>query len=138
MDPLSIAMAVVGLLAAAGKVGELLEVLSGMRNAPQTVKDILAEVLHTEVALRSIQRLLKRLDYSNQRRGLIQIDELRVTLADAMLVFSSFEVFLTSLPLGKAWTMASWPKYSKPIKEHMAKIQRYKLSLTLMLTILQW
>ncbi|KAK0649701.1 hypothetical protein B0T16DRAFT_492280 [Cercophora newfieldiana] len=137
MDPISVTMAVVGLLAATAKVGSLLEHLSKMRNAPQTIKDAQAEVLHTEVALRSTQRLLEHLDLANRRRGLIQVDELRVTLADAMLVFSSFEAFLMGLPGENVWAAPHRGKYLKTIEEHMVKIQRYKLSLTLMLTILQ-
>lgn len=138
MDPLSVTMAVVGLLGAAGKIGTLLENLAKMWDAPQTFKDVRAEVLHTEVALKSIQRLLDRLDTANSRRGLVQIDDLRATLAGAMLAFSSFEAFLAGLPLGSVWTVPYRLRYLNTIDEHLVKIQRFKLSLTLMLTILQW
>jgi hypothetical protein len=138
MDPLSIAMAVVGLLTAAGKVGSILGHLGQMRDAPQTFRNVRAEVAQTETALASIQRLLGRLDCPDQRRGLIQVDELRITLADAMMDFSSFETFLSGLPTGNGWSALYQAKNLKTIDGHMVRIQRHKMSLTFMLTILQW
>ncbi|KAK4444571.1 hypothetical protein QBC34DRAFT_182057 [Podospora aff. communis PSN243] len=130
-------MAVVGLLTAAGKVGTILGHLGQIRDAPQTVRDVRAEVAQTEVALRSLQQLLERLDLPGQRRGLIQIDGLRVASADAMMEFSSFETFLSGLPSGNGLSVLYQAKNLKAIDGHLAKIQRHKMSLTFMLTILQ-
>lgn len=139
MDPLSITSAVVGLLAATGKVYALLEGLAAIRNAPTTIKDAQKEVRHAEIALRSMQRLLQRLDASNHRRGLVQVDELRITLADAMLAFSAFETMLQRLAgLARVRVAISWVKNSKQMDEHVARIARYQQSLTLMMSILQW
>jgi hypothetical protein len=140
MDPLSITAAVVGLLTAAGKINSLLEGLSSIRNSPATIKDAQIEVRHSEIALRSLQRFLQRLDAAaTPRRGMIQVDELRVTLADAMLAFSAFQKMLEVLAMrARVRAAISWPKYSKQLDEHLARIERYKLSLTLMLSILHW
>ncbi|KAK4032307.1 hypothetical protein C8A01DRAFT_20607 [Parachaetomium inaequale] len=138
MDPLSITSAIVGLLTAAGKVYALLEVFSAIRNAPAAIKDAQNEVQHAEIALRSMQRLLHRLDVSNPRRSLIQVDELRITLADAMLAFSAFETMLQRLAsLTRVRVAISWVKFSKQMDEHVARIGRHQQSLTLMMSILQ-
>jgi len=139
MDPLSVAASIVGLLTAAGKIHALLETLSSIRNAPSTIREAQRETRHTEIALRSLHRFLHRLDPANPRLELIQVDELRVVLADAMLIFSSFESILQSLAgLARVRVTISWTKYTKQIDEHLAKLERYKSSLAFMLSILQW
>jgi cell division control protein 24 len=140
MDPLSVAASVVGLLSAAGQVYTLLEQISSAQQCPVTIQDARTEVKQAELALRSMQRYLQRLDLLNpQRAALIQVDELRVTLADAMLSFADFESLLQLLSgLTRIHVMITWSRYSKRIEEHLAKVQRYKSSLILMLGILQW
>jgi hypothetical protein len=140
MDPLSVTASIAGLLMAAGKICSLLVVVSSVRNAPSAIRDARLEVKHAEIALRSLQQYLECLDLINQeRKALIQIDELRVTLTDAMLAFSDFEALLQTLSnLAKGRAAISWPRYSKQIDDHVARIQRYKASLTLMLNVFQW
>lgn len=140
MDPLSVTASVVGLLTAAGKVYTLLEGISSIKQCPTTIHEARTEVKHAELALRSMQRFLEHLDQMNPRRSsLIQIDDLRLTLADAMLAFANFESLLELLSgLARVRIAITWVRYSKLIEEHLAKVQRYKTSLTLMLSILQW
>lgn len=140
MDPLSVTASVVGLLTAAGKVYTLLEGIAAIKQCPTTIHEARTEVKHAELALCSMQRYLEHLDRINpQRSALIQIDDLRVTLADAMLAFSNFESLLQLLSgLARIHVAITWVRYSKLIEEHLAKVQRYKTSLTLMLSILQW
>jgi len=139
MDPLSITASIVGLLAAAGKIYTLLEAISTIKDSPTTITDAQNEVKHTEIALRSMQRLLEKVEVANARRELIQVDELRITLADAMLVFSEFESMLLLLAnLSKFRVAISWQRHAKKIDEYLVRIGRYKMSLTFMLSILQW
>jgi hypothetical protein len=139
MDPLSVAASVAGLLTAAAKAQALLEAISSVQNAPTTVRDAQRETRHTDIALRSLHRFLGRLDPANERLEMIQVDELRVVLADAMLVFSSFESMLELLAcMGRLRMSISWTKYTKQLDEHLGKLERYKSSLTFMLSILQW
>jgi len=139
MDPLSITASIVGLLAAAGKIYTLLEAISTIKDSPTTITDAQNEVRHTEIALRSMQRLLEKVEVANARRELIQVDELRITLADAMLVFSEFESMLLLLAnLSKFRVVISWQRHAKKIDEYLVRIGRYKMSLTFMLSILQW
>jgi len=139
MDPLSVTASVFGLVAAAGKAYALLETISSIQNAPTTIKDVQRETRHTEIALRSLCRFLQRIDPASERLEMIQVDELRVVLADAMLLFSSLESMLELLArLGRLRVAISWTKYSRQLDDHLGKLERYKSSLVFMLSILQW
>ena len=140
MDPLSIAAAVVGLLAATGQVYGLLEAISSARNSPSTIESARVEIRHTEIALRSLQGLLERLETTeSRRRRLVQIDDLRITFSDAILEFAAFESFLEPLSgLVARHSVISWSRHAKKIEEHLARIGRYKTSLMVILSILQW
>ena len=84
-----------------------------------------------------MQPFIESLDVaaSTSRQRMIQVDDLRVTLADAMLAFSSFEVLLLRMA---GTRQRLWYLYRTRVGEHVARIQRHKLSLTLMLNVLQW
>lgn len=140
MDPLSATASIAGLITAVGKIYSLLDFISSARNSPRTIRDAKAEVKNAQSALYSLDRYLNNLASLNpMRTAMIQIDDLRVTLADAMMAFSNFEMLLLTLDnITRAKAAIAWPKYAKDIEEHMAKIQRYKATLTLMLNILQW
>jgi len=138
MDILSVSASIAGLLTAAGKTHALLEIISSIRNAPTSIKDTQRETRHTEVALQSLHRFLQHVDPTNPRLEMIQIDELRVVLADAMMIFSSFEEMLRQLERqARARVAIRWMKYAKQIEEHLGKLERYKSSLAVMLGILQ-
>ncbi|KAI1325913.1 hypothetical protein F5Y16DRAFT_376692 [Xylariaceae sp. FL0255] len=139
MDPLSLSASIAGLLGAAGQLCSILQFLSSTLNSPSVIRDCRQEITHVEIALRSLGRYLQRLDAINtQRSMLIQLDDLIVTLSDGMMVFSEFENFLTRLETGaRARVVIAWVKYSKDIEEHLARIQRLKGSLNLMLSIIQ-
>lgn len=139
MEPFSVASSVAGLIIAAGKVYSLLDFISSVKNSPTTVNDAKNEVKHARSALCSLERYLNNLASLNpERTAMIRVDNLRVTLSDAMIAFSDFQTLLLTLEniaLVKAFIV--WPKYAKDIEEHMARVQRHKTSLTLMLIILQ-
>ncbi|KAM5363128.1 hypothetical protein ACJZ2D_012178 [Fusarium nematophilum] len=136
MDPLSAAASVVGLNAAVGKVYGLLDYVSSIKNAPATIRDAKDQVGHAQLALRSMERCLDRLALlSPDRTALIQVDDLRITLADAMMAFSDLESLLQKL--AHVRTVVSWYRHEKSIQGHMARIQRYQSSLNMMLNILQ-
>ncbi|KAK4221712.1 hypothetical protein QBC38DRAFT_461181 [Podospora fimiseda] len=131
MDPLSITSAV---------IFSLLDALSSIKDSPSTIKDAKNELRHTELGMKALQRLFNRLesDTASSRREMIQIEDLRIILADAMLNFSEFETLLELLNRLASYRVAIWwSKYSKQLEEHLAKLQRQKLSFTLMLSILQ-
>ncbi|KAL6356404.1 hypothetical protein LRP88_10000 [Fusarium phalaenopsidis] len=139
MEPFSAASSVAGLIIAAGRIYSLLDFISSVKNSPTTISDAKNEVKHAQSALCSLNRYLNNLASLNPTRtAMIQVDDLRVTLSDAMMAFSEFETLLLTLDnIARVKAFTVWPKYAKDIEEHMAKVQRYKASLTLMLNILQ-
>ncbi|KAI8671283.1 LIM zinc-binding domain-containing protein [Fusarium keratoplasticum] len=139
MEPFSTASSVAGLIIAAGKIYSLLDFISSVKNSPTTISDAKNEVKHAQSALCSLKRYLNNLASLNPTRtAMIQVDDLRVTLSDAMMAFSDFETLLLTLDnIARVKAFIVWPKYAKDIEERMAKVQRYKTSLTLMLNILQ-
>lgn len=139
MEPFSAASSVAGLIIAAGKIYSLLDFISSVKNSPTTISDAKNEVKHAQLALCSLKRYLNNLASLNPKRtAMIQVDDLRVTLSDAMMAFSDFETLLLTLDnIARVKAFIIWPKYGKEIEEHMVKVQRYKTSLALMLNILQ-
>ena len=140
VNPLSLSESVTGLLGAAGQLGSMLHFLSTIQNSPNDIIDCRQEISHVEMALRSLDQYIHRLrDINPHRTRLIQIDDLIITLSDAMMTFSGFEDILRPLEeMTKAQALISWTRYSKTIKDHLARIQRLKTSLNMMLAIVQW
>lgn len=99
MDPLSVTASIVGLLAAAGKVGETLTpVVSNFKDAPRAIDSVAAEVQDFRTILSSLQQFLLNLGSASPRRvALIQLDQVIVTLTDSVLTFSELEAVV--LPL---------------------------------------
>jgi hypothetical protein len=145
MDPLSVAASIVGILAAAGKVSELLQaVIFTAKDAPQVVNALLCEVKEVQAALWSLQILLDDLSTSPPRRtALIQLDQLIATLTEAVLTFKQLESILE--PMGVSGdqkfplrTRLRWTRTGSTCLKIVDQLQRQKTSLSLMLNILQW
>ena len=144
MDPLSITVAVVSLLEAACRIKRLFDsIISSTRDSPRVLQDALTEVKHVEISVRSLERYLLHLGSINPRRAaMIQVDELIVTLTDTLLTFCDLEKFLNLLAdpklLGALRNAVTWLSRVTEIDGYLVKLQRHKLSLTLMLSIIQW
>ena len=140
MDPLSLSASVTGLLEAAGRLSSMLQFLSTIQNSPNVLMDCRLEIYQVKIALQSLDRYIHRIRLiSPQRTKLIQIDNLIITLSEAMMTFFGFEDILRRLEeMSKGQALVSWIRYSKPIKDHLARIQRLKTSLNMMLVIVQW
>lgn len=140
MDPLSLAASIAGLMGAAQQIYSLLGLIHASKNSPTALYQAQEEVQHVQFALQSLQGYLLHLDHvTDKRKRLICVDELIATISDAMLSFSAFDSLLSVLAnLPRIQVALSWFKYSKDIDEHIARIQRHKASLTVMLNIIQW
>lgn len=140
MDPLSLAASIAGLMGAAQQIYSLLELIRSSKNAPSSIAQAQIEVKHFRLALGYLQRYLSRLDQiTEQRKQLIGIDELIITISDAVLSFSAFESLVSELArMTRVRAALSWFTYMKQVDEQVAKIQRHKVSLTFMCQILQW
>ena len=145
MDPLSVTASIVGILAAAGKISELLHtVVISAKEAPQIVTALMFEVDDVRSAFASLQSLLVDLSSAPPRRtAMVQVDRLIVTLTETVLTFSELETVVTPLVVSKGQkyplrTRLKWTRVEQNCERMVAKLQRHKSSVSLMLNVLQW
>jgi hypothetical protein len=145
MDPLSVTAGIIGILAAAGKVGELLHgTISTVKDAPRVLVALACEVQEVQAALSSLQSLLANLSSAPPHRAaLIQLDQLIVTLTEAVLTFSELETTIApfSVAQGAKLPLKSrlkWTRAESNCTKLVERLQRHKASISLMLNILQW
>jgi Fungal N-terminal domain of STAND proteins len=143
MDPLSVMASVVGLLTAAGTVSSILSTFaSSMKDVPRLIDHVLSEVKEVEIFLSAIQKFLLGIASAPRRRiALIQLDQLIVTLTEAVLTFSELEALVTPLAAkSKTSSMErlKWAWKEDAVSNIMQRLQRHKSSLSLMLNIVQW
>jgi len=98
-DPLSVASAIIGIIAAAGKVAETLGPLaSSIKDAKNVAREIRDQVEESRAILQALQKLFDDLEQSpRRRRELIQIDQLTATLCDGTVIFSDLEPLVVQL-----------------------------------------
>lgn len=145
MDPLSVTASIVGILAAAGKVGELLHgAISTAKDAPRVLISLACEVQEVRAAVFSLKLLLADLSSTQTHRAaLIQIDQLIVTLADTVLTFSELETAITPFVASQGAIVSlrakfKWLWTEDSCNKIVDRLQRHKSTLSLMLNILQW
>jgi hypothetical protein len=146
MDPLSVAASIVGILAAAGKISELLHcVVSSAKDAPHVVTALAFEVDDVRTAVSALQGLLMHhlISAPSRRTKLIQLDRLIVTLTEMVLTFSELETAVSPMVVPEGGktplkTRLRWPRIESDCSKMVEKLQRHKASVSLMLNILQW
>ena len=104
-DPISVTMAVVGLLQASAQISAVLNTFIGaIRNAPKQAQIALIEINETRTILHHLQGFLLRSDtIARSRTTLVQIDEIVVVLSGCVTTFSELEAILDEL-LVEEWT----------------------------------
>jgi hypothetical protein len=141
-DALSVAASIIGILAAAGKVAETLgPVVSAFKDTTNTATAIYAEVNSSRTILTSLQALLNDLENSpERRRQLIQVDQLVAVLTDGVLIFNELEPLV--LQLGndtERWrTRIQWTIKKDKLNSFVSRMQLFKGSINVMLSILHW
>jgi hypothetical protein len=145
MDPLSVTASIVGILAAAAKVGELLQgTISSAKDAPRVLVSLASEVQQVRAALSSLQTLLADLSSTQSHRtALIQIDQLIVTLTDSVLTFSELETAIAPFvaPEGAKVPLRArlrWLWAEDSCNKIVDRLQRQKTTISLILNVLQW
>jgi len=145
MDPLSVTASIVGILAAAAKIGESLHsTISVAKDAPQVLSALDCEVREIQAALSSLQTLLADLSsLPPHRAALIQIDHLIATLTGCVLSFSELKTAIapfTALqkPVVSLRARLKWTRAEGDCLRIVERLQRHKASISLMLSILQW
>ena len=139
MDALSVAASVAGLLQASDRV---ICLLSGMVDAPSTVRDVLTEVHALKAILRRLNGfVLAPSQQSTARKSRIQLCDLVITLTDCVNTFSELDVELGGLGVAGTGgvTLTAWERVKdKDIAKILKHLQMHKASLGLMLSIYSW
>ena len=143
MDPLSITASIVGLLAAAGKITDVLATcIRNTQDAPKLADAILQEVSDLHPALRQLQGFLGGTRAGPIRRtGLIMVEQVVATLTCCVMTFSELEETVSSLdpnPSGRLWPKMAWAKQEATLTKLLSRLQSSKSSLNLMLAALSW
>jgi hypothetical protein len=136
------AAAIIGILAAAGKVAEILHpVVSSLRDYCKNAATILSELNNLRVILNALRKYLDDLNTApRERKELIQVDQLVAALTDGVLLFSELEVLVIRLdnPDFALPKRMQWAWKDKEFASLVARIQCFKSSISVMLSILQW
>jgi len=140
---LEISAAIVGLLAAAGKVAETLgPMVSAFVQAPKYAQTILTELRHTETILSGLKSLSEELAKCPRwRRGLIRVDQLAAVITDGVLLFSELEALVKRLGedlKGYSRSRTRWARHKNELDDCASRLSSFKLSTGLILNILQW
>ncbi|KAG0645569.1 Rho-GTPase-activating 5 [Hyphodiscus hymeniophilus] len=143
MDPLSVSMAIVGLLTAAQQISSAIgKLVSKSKSAPKDMQNVKSTVDTIRAVLLQLQMLLLgRAKVESQRTSLILVDQVVITLSACVSTFSELDVFVGTLGSDNELGLMDrirWATKSKDILEHLQKLEMHKSSLTLMMTILTW
>jgi hypothetical protein len=139
---LEIAAAIIGIIAAAGKV---LEVVSPMVSSFQNVDSLVATV-HTEtnqirIILPGLKAMLDDLEsMTSRRKAMIKVDQLLTTLTDGVLLFDELEFLVRNLSAHHSNVIhrAKWLRKEKALSSLILRLQSFKSSIGVMLHIVQW
>lgn len=140
MDPLSITASITGILTASIKV---ISILSLVHEAPEFIKAIGVEVNHIRIVVAALRKFLDRTrQLPPERAALIQIDDVVAILTQTVLTFSELEAFVRSAAsrnsLLRLRSRISWPWQQAGADRLLNRLQQHKLTLSLMLQIIQW
>jgi hypothetical protein len=143
MDPLSVTMAIVGLLTASHQISSAIgNLVSKSKSAPKEIQDVKSTVDTIRSVLIQLQMLLLgRAQVDRQRTSLILVEQIVITLSACVATFSELDVFVGTLDSDAMLGLMDrirWATKTSTIKEHLQKLEMHKSSLTLMLTILTW
>ena len=143
MEPLSVAASVVGLLAATAKVSKSLTTfINGTKKAPKLAADVLIQVSDINTALAQLQTFIENANSANpSRKRMLMLDQVVITLAHSVMVFSDLESTINSLDVENTkhtWARVAWARQENRIITLLERLQWSKTSLNLMLSTLTW
>lgn len=143
MDPLSITVAITGLLGAAASTATSVQsVISRVKNAPVMIQSLLAEINEVQTAVAYLQNFVGKASQLNKHRAsLVSMDQLVATLTEAVLTISEIDTLVKPLTLEKEMPLwdrvrVAFDQTSMTVAIH--RLSRNKASLDLMFNILQW
>ena len=147
-DPLSVAASIVGILAAAAKVVEIVQpFISNTKDAPKVADTVYTQVNQVRIILGSLETFLQDLSApSSVRASFIQVECIVVFFTDGVLIFSELESLLSPLKLLNEDNSSplqlrqriSWGLKQSAISALMNRVRNFSASLSVMLNIFQW
>ena len=139
-EPLSIAISLIGLLMTCSKISfALAEFISNVKDAPKSARAVLSTIEETKLALEAAQGLFDRLSaVPENRKILIQLDHIAITLSSCILTHSELESLVCSNSFKGAKQKLKWPLMEKKVLRLLPRLESQKASLALMVTVLQW
>jgi len=146
MDPLTITTSIFGLLKATAQVAQYLApYVAAARDTPKIVIQVHSEVVFSRTILLALDGLIKNLAaIPVKRAALIDVDQLVVVFTDGVLLFSELEASLPSLPPAEPTSpriplqaRLQWASKESAFVALLARLQSFKVSITLTLSILQ-
>ncbi|GAW24008.1 hypothetical protein ANO14919_135870 [Xylariales sp. No.14919] len=142
MDPLSVAASVVGLIAAGGKVAVLLyKVVDKYKDSEALAQSILQEVEGVSTTLGHLQPFLRGgAEAAPERGNLILLDQVLTTLTGCVTTYSEIQFILAGLNISEntgTFNRIKWMSQESRLNTLVQRLQSHKLSITLMLTIIQ-
>ena len=136
-DPLSIAAGVVGLTQAAIQIAKI---LNKIRQAPEQIAIALREITETSTILWQLQRFLFNVERADRTGAAqVQVDHVIVILSGCVATYSEFEALLDKIDYSVKFPILdrfTWARNEKRITDIVKRLQTHKVSLSLLLTIL--
>lgn len=146
MDPLSVAASIAGILSAAAQIGKALgPYASAAKETPQITAHVQSEVLAASIILSSLQHLTQNLASVPARNAsYIGVEQVVAVLTDGVLLFSELETAVQKLPPHDPGSLKlplrarlQWARKEGTFSTLLIRLQAFKSSITLILTILQ-
>lgn len=139
-DPLSVAAGVVGVVTAAVQVSRLLnDFIRGTKDAPKQATFLLTEVGDVHGIIAQLHPFLLGFETPDvSRTCLVQVDSVLAILTGCVCTFSGLEEILDRLKAEDLGLLdrAKWASKESVIAGLLSRLQAHKLSLSLMLHIL--
>jgi hypothetical protein len=140
MDPLSIGSAVVGLIAAATRIGPVIQhFITHTRDAPKSASQVLDEMQSTTAALEQLQVYLIGVSKTNAaRRAMLSLRSIVTSLTACVTTYSDLERVVNRCVSDGRVSRVMWIYCEQEILDLVRTVQGHELSLVFMLSILQW
>ena len=143
MEPLSISMAVIGLLKTAHEVSSTIgKIVSSTKNGCKEIRDVKSTVDTLRSVLFQLQLLLLNHAKIDDRRGsMILVEEVVVTLSACVMTFSDLDSCVEGLASDERLgihDIIRWISRADELKGYMRSLESHKISLALMVNILTW
>lgn len=138
-DPLSVGASVVGLIAAGGR---LIDIIHRMTHASETLKEIQAELTTLRPVLSGLESFIEQTQsISSTRTILIPVQDVIAIFTQIVLVHTELEAFVQTrsngISLGDR-TRDALQRGDTGASRLLSQLQRHKMNLSILLQIIQW